>query len=338
MLCNLHAEETTEKQASETENLSTQMDARGQFIANAYWQSIYASRLAQLTARSYSQTLKDEFYFDIEAGLLGLCLCQKNLEGQNGFHMDSTGLYTGLYIGRPSKYKFGLVVASQLANAKEKQGHNESETQYLSLSSHLEGHGFDGRLIVVNRNTLTVGVTDFNSTQQGLLGACYGSFNGGSAISSLYFYFPIKAKTNDRLTIMPFIGYVMSVAQQNGFEEEGVRPRVYETGDAVLSDLSLPFGIYNKLAFRGCCPSLWEIEVSYKPTIARKDPSIGTLFVADKKYWVSQPTSVCHHNASLHLKNETQLLKFFHINLDYQCDFSSTTRSHYILGGAKLSF
>ncbi|WP_375793527.1 autotransporter outer membrane beta-barrel domain-containing protein [Chlamydia sp. 12-01] len=339
LFSNVYADDADQTSTNPTtKEIEIKTDRKGDFVGNIFWQSAYAATSGMNISRVSLESLSDKsFYFDIEGGALGLCLYQQDVEEKAGFHMDGAGYYTGITFGSPSLYKIGFKFATQHTNANANIGHDEVASDYLSLGSYWEIHCFKGKFILAGNYLYTHGFHELNHTHRQLLGACYGSFESQTVGSALSFYFPLKARTNDRLTVIPFLRYQAFVSKQDKFTEEGARVRTFVTPDALV-DVSLPFGLHNKLAFHGRCPSIWELEVAYKPTLLRQTPLVGSVLVADDGSWISSPTDVNYHAFSVNLKNETRLFKHLHINFDYQCDISSSTCSHYILGGGKLSF
>ncbi|BAE81504.1 polymorphic outer membrane protein [Chlamydia felis Fe/C-56] len=336
---NLYADDEPQPPADQTtQEVKIKTDRKGDFVANILWQNTYATTSGMNASRISLESLCDtSVYFDLEGGALGLCLNQHNMEEKSGFHMDGSGYYAGISCGSPSLYKIGVKFVSQHTNAKAHLGHDEVATDYLSLGGFWEVHGFKGRLIVVGNYLYTHGFHNLNHTHRQLIGACHASFESQTVGSALSFYFPLKARTNNRLTVIPFFRYQAFASKQNDFKEKGARVRSFVTPDSLV-DISVPFGLHNKLAFHGYFPSLWELEVSYKPTLLRQKHLVGSVLVADDGTWISSPTEVCYHAFSINLKNETQVFKHLHINFDYQCDASSSTCSHYILAGGKLVF
>ncbi len=330
------ASQTSDNQP--TKDIQIKTDHKGDFVSNIFWQSTYATVSGMNAFRVSLESLSDtSFYFDIEGGVLGLCLYQQNIEEKLGFHMDGAGYYTGISFGSPSLYKIGFKCVAQHANAKANVGYNEVATDYLSLGSHWQVHCFRGKLILTGNYLYTQGNHQINHTHRKLLGACYGSFESQTVGSSLACYFPLKARTNNRLTVTPFFCYQACISKQGNFKEKGARIRTFATTEDLV-DVSLPLGLHNTLVFHGCCPSLWELEVAYKPTVLRQTPLVGSVLVADNGIWISSPTEVSYHAFSINLKNDIRLLKHLHINCNYQCDISSSTCSHYLLAGGKLSF
>nr|WP_238374153.1 autotransporter outer membrane beta-barrel domain-containing protein [Chlamydia caviae] len=329
------------KVETQTEKPETKTDRKGDFVANIFWQSAYATTSGMNISRVCLDSLNNNsFYFDIEGGALGLCLYQKNMAEKAGFHMDGAGYYTELSVGSPSFYKLGFKFASQKTNAKANIGHDEVASDYLSFGSYWEVHLFKGKFILAGNGLYSRGLHYLNHTHRKLLGACCASFESQTIGSALSFYFPLKAIKNDRLTVMPFFRLQAVLSRHDPFTEQGARVRTFSGSpkfDEFL-DTSLPFGLHSQLAFHGRFPSIWELEVAYKPSTQRQLPVVSSKLVADDGTWVSTPTNVSRRAVSVNLRNETQVLKYLNMHVDYQCDLSSSTRSHYLLAGGKLSF
>ncbi|WP_139414782.1 autotransporter outer membrane beta-barrel domain-containing protein [Chlamydia abortus] len=345
-LCaNLYAEDTDHaseiQEIQETQDTQTQTDHiktdhKGDFVSNIFWQSAYATTCAMHTTKVSLESPSDRA-FNIEGGALGLCLYQKDSAEKRGFHMDGGGYYLGISGESASRCKIDVRCAIQEANANANASHNEVATSYLSVGSHFQINCFQGKLILSGDCFYTEGNHRINHTNRKLLGACHGSFESQTVGSSLSCYFPLRAKTNHRLAVTPFFGYQTVSSRLNSFKEHGARIRTFVSSENLV-DISFPFGLHNRLVFQGCCPSLWELEVAYKPNAVRRTPLVGSVLVADKNVWISSPTDVSYHAFSINFKNEIQLLKYLHINCNYHCDVSSSTCSHYLLAGGKLSF
>ncbi|AZU10432.1 autotransporter outer membrane beta-barrel domain-containing protein [Chlamydia psittaci] len=337
LFTNLYAEDASQtSEVQESQDTQIKTDQKGDFISNIFWQSTYATLCGMNTSKVSLESLSNRA-FNIEVGALGLCLYQKDIADKQGFHMDGAGYYAGISGESASMYKVGFHCVIQQANANANASHNEVATDYLSLGSHWQINCFRGKLILTGNYLYTQGNHQINHTHSELLGACYGSFESQTMGNTLSCYFPLKARTNHRLTVTPFLRYQAFSSKLNNFKEQGARIRTFVPSKGLL-DVSFPFGLHNTLVFQGCCPSLWELEVTYKPTVIRRTPSVSSVLVADKGMWISSPTDVSYHAFSINLKNDIRLLKHLHIKCNYQCDISSSTCSHYLLAGGKLSF
>ncbi|AFS22108.1 autotransporter outer membrane beta-barrel domain-containing protein [Chlamydia psittaci] len=337
-LCtNLYADDASQtSEIQENQDTQIQIDHKSDSVSNIFWQSTYATMCGMNAGRVSVDSLSDRA-FNIEGGALGLCLYQKDDIEKRGFHMDGTGFYTGISAEAASRYKVGFHFVAQNTHAMANASHNEITTDYLSLGSQWQINCFQGKLILVGNYLYTLGNHQINPTDSQRVEDCCDAFESQTIGNSLSCYFPIKAKTNHRLTVTPFVCYQAFSSRLNKIQEQSTYLQTLLASDVFL-DVSLPFGLHNALVFHGCCPSVWELQVAYKPTVFRTVPVVDSIVVADNSSWTSSPIDVSYHAFSINFRNNIQLLKHLHINCNYQCDISSSTCNHYLLAGGKLSF
>nr|CRI42583.1 Probable outer membrane protein pmp15 [Chlamydia pneumoniae] len=309
-------------------------ERHGEFIANTLWQSAYNALLGIRILPP--QNLKEH---DLEASLqgLGLLINQHNREGRKGFRNHTTGYAATTSAKTAARHSFSLGFAQMFSKTRERQSPSTT-----SSHNYFAGLRFDSLLF---RDFISTGLSlGYSYGDHHMLchyteilkGSSKAFFNNHTLVASLDCTF-LPARITRTLELQPFISAIALRCSQASFQETGDHIRKFHPKHP-LTDLSSPIGFRSEWKTSHHIPMLWTTEISYVPTLYRKNPEMFTTLLISNGTWTTQATPVSYNSVAAKIKNTSQLFSRVTLSLDYSAQVSSSTVGQYLKAESRCTF
>ncbi|CRI32979.1 autotransporter outer membrane beta-barrel domain-containing protein [Chlamydia pneumoniae] len=309
-------------------------ERHGEFIANTLWQSAYNALLGIRILPP--QNLKEH---DLEASLqgLGLLINQHNREGRKGFRNHTTGYAATTSAKTAARHSFSLGFAQMFSKTRERQSPSTT-----SSHNYFAGLRFDSLLF---RDFISTGLSlGYSYGDHHMLchyteilkGSSKAFFNNHTLVASLDCTF-LPARITRTLELQPFISAIALRCSQASFQETGDHIRKFHPKHP-LTDLSSPIGFRSEWKTSHHIPMLWTTEISYVPTLYRKNPEMFTTLLISNGTWTTQATPVSYNSVAAKIKNTSQLFSRVTLSLDYSAQVSSSTVGQYLKAESHCTF
>ncbi|WP_108897130.1 polymorphic outer membrane protein middle domain-containing protein [Chlamydia serpentis] len=308
-------------------------ERRGEHIANTLWQSAY-SALAGLQTFSYSN---QESILEGSLQGIGLFIHQKNNEGYRGFRSHTTG-YSATSSIRPSEnHKFSLGFAQFFAKTKELESQASTSSHSYFSAMHLESPVFKDWMRFSLALAYMFSSQHTHYTYHGLLqGSSHGVFYNhtlAGVVSCIFFPQPESRS----LHVYPFITALGIRGDLATFKEVGDHAREFSMYHP-LTNVALPLGVRVSWKTLQRIPMFWLTEISYLPTLYRKNPELHSKLLISGGAWTTRATPTAYNACAIKVKSAIQLFPKVVLSFDYSLGISSSTQSHYLNGTSTIKF
>ncbi|WP_151899116.1 autotransporter outer membrane beta-barrel domain-containing protein [Candidatus Chlamydia corallus] len=234
-------------------------------------------------------------------------------------------------------HSFSLGFAQMFSKTRERYTQNKT-----SSHNYFAGLRFDSLLFKESVSTaLSIAYSYGNHRAHcqytgTLKGSSEALFDNYSLVASLACTFlPVRITHN--LKLHPFISAVALRCSQSSFQETGDHARKFNTKHP-LSDLSSPIGFRSQWNTSNHIPMLWTTEISYIPTLYRKNPELLTTLLVSNGTWTTQATSVSYNTLATKVKNVSQFSSRITLSLDYSTQVSSSTVRQHLKAESQFTF
>ncbi|WP_348663823.1 polymorphic outer membrane protein middle domain-containing protein [Chlamydia vaughanii] len=304
-------------------------------VANALWQTFYTT-MSGLQSLPSITLGEQESAFEFSGQGLGITVRQRTKNQIYGFRMESAGYAVGTSSRTLENQKLAFAFSQHFSQVQEKISDNKLSTKNYFGGMQVHFPLFNERILTSGSLAYCYGDHKLKNFYKEDDKASQGSFYSHSFAATINCFLPFLFIGNE-FTLAPFVEAIAFRSTISSFEETGDFIRKFSSLRP-LRTLTTPVGIAMQWEQNSNTPTIWKLELAYKPIVHKQYPKILTTLLASNGMWASYGTPITRHSFTTSLNNETLIFNNLKIFMNYHGEISSSTFSNYLKAGSSMHF